>query len=59
MDMKRTYVSPTMCEITINIGIIASSGVNSTDFGIGYGGVDTSGGQNPSVKEHNIWDDEW
>ena len=41
--------------------ILASSGVGS-DIGIGYGGVDTGGTLDPSVKkisDVNVWNEEW
>ena len=58
--MKRIYVSPAVCveKAVVTADIIAASGVNSGFGGIGYGGVDSNGEQNPSVKEH-AWDDIW
>jgi len=60
--MKKTYIIP---NIIINLAqaeqmLASSSGVisNSNDINIGYGGVDTDGEQDPSVKESNL-DFEW
>lgn len=59
--MKKTYIIP---NTSINLAqaeqMLASSGVisNGNDISIGYGGVDTGGGQDPSVKESNF-DFEW
>ena len=58
--MKKTYIIP---NTSINLAqaeqMLASSGVTggSNGINIGYGGVDTDGGQNPSVKESDwsIW----
>lgn len=61
--MKKTYIIP---NTSINLAqaeqMLASSGVTGSgnSINIGYGGVDTDGGQVPSVKESdwNIWGEE-
>ena len=60
--MKKTYIIP---NIIINLAqaeqmLASSTGVisNNNDINIGYGGVDTDGEQDPSVKESNL-DFEW
>lgn len=57
--MKKTYIIP---NISINLAqaeqmLASSTGVTGNN-GIGYGGVDTNGEQEPSVKESNL-DFEW
>lgn len=59
--MKKTYIIPcTSVSLAQSEQILASSGVisNSNDINIGFGGVDTNGDQDPSVKESNH-DFEW
>ena len=60
--MKKLYITPLMKQEQAEASeILASSGVGS-DIGIGYGGVDTGGTLDPSVKtinDVNVWDDEW
>ena len=59
--MKKTYIIPGTCIIEAEVDqILATSGVisNNNDINIGYGGVDTGGSQDPSVKESNF-DYEW
>lgn len=55
--MKKYYNKPAVSveEATETVSILACSGVKS-DIGIGYGGVDGSGDETPSVKE---WEDVW
>lgn len=59
--VKKTYIIPcTSVSLAQPEQILASSGVisNSNDINIGFGGVDTNGDQDPSVKESNH-DFEW
>ena len=61
-EMKTTYIKP-MAWVFAGISpcntLLAGSGV--TGNGIGYGGVDTGGGKDPSAKNvlsiHDVWDD--
>ncbi len=57
--MKK-YICPIVRieDATVATNILATSDVLSGDLGIGYGGVDGSGDQNPSVKEQ-AWDEIW
>ena len=56
--MKKTYIIPKMCiHVVYHEQPLAASGVVS-DKGIGYGGVDTEGTQDPDVKANNF-DFEW
>lgn len=59
--VKKIYIIPSTCIMQAQPEqILASSGVisNSNDINIGFGGVDTNGDQDPSVKESNH-DFEW
>jgi len=59
--MKKTDVIPCTCNIGAEVDqMLATIGVisNNNDINIGYGGVDTDGSQDPSVKEGNF-DYEW
>ena len=59
--MKKTYIIPCTCIIEGEVDqMLATIGVisNNNDINIGYGGVDTDGSQDPSVKEGNF-DYEW
>ena len=59
--MKKTYIIPSTCiKEAQPVQILASSRIisNNDDINIGYGGVDTDGSQDPSVKESNF-DYEW
>lgn len=58
--MKSTYASP---KLTIKIiegeHPITLSGVHSTIFDIGWGGIDNDGSKTPSARHrNNLWDDE-
>lgn len=62
--MKKTYIIPStsimqaQAEQILAASIISGNDGNG-DMGIGYGGVDTDGGKDPSVKESNTnyeWD---
>ena len=56
--MKKTYIIPKMrIHVVYHEQPLAASGVVS-DKGIGYGGVDTEGTQDPDVKANNF-DFEW
>jgi len=56
--MKQAYIIPETCILIVdNEQPLAASGVTS-DNGIGYGGVDTEGTQDPDVKASNF-DFEW
>ena len=60
--MKKTYIIPEISVVWLRTEqVIAASGVTSEEYGIGYGGVDEEGTQDPNVKrEHyNVWDDDW
>jgi len=61
--MKKTYIIPCTGINLAQAGqMLASSGVSGSGNGIniGYGGVDTDGEQDPSVKESDwdIWGEE-
>ena len=59
--MKKTYIIPYTCITEAEPDqILSTSGIisNNNDINIGYGGVDTDGSQDPSVKEGNF-DYEW
>ena len=45
-----------MDELTLGT-IIAQSGVTAPGQGIGYGGLDKEGTQDPSAKSRNEWED--
>ena len=51
--MKKTYIQPGTEALTLTQEeMLAQSGVKSnSDYGITYGGVDTDGSKDPSVKE--------
>lgn len=54
--MKKIYIVPNMKALQMQgEQVLAASGVISNN-GIGYGGVDTDGTKDPSVKE-NIFDE--
>ena len=56
--MIQAYIIPETCILIVdNVQPLAASGVTS-DNGIGYGGVDTEGTQDPDVKASNF-DFEW
>lgn len=56
--MKKNYIAPIMSmdELTLET-IIAQSGVTAPGQGIGYGGLDKEGTQDPSAKSRNEWED--
>ena len=55
--MKKAYIAPFMKQEQAECcTMLAVSGINSNN-GIGYGGVDKYGDQEPSVKEF-LWDDD-
>jgi len=54
--MKKTYINPVAKYLSVEEeSILAASGVTSNN-GIEYGGVDTEGTLDPSVKE-NVFED--
>ena len=55
--MKKIYVCPLMKQEEAECcTMVALSGISSNN-GIGYGGVDKSGDEEPAVKEF-LWDEE-
>jgi len=55
--MKKAYIAPFMKQEQAECcTMMAVSGINSNN-GIGYGGIDKYGDQEPSVKEF-LWDDD-
>ena len=57
--MKKNYIAPLMSmeDLTLGTIIAQSGGVTATGQGLGYGGIDTNGKMDPSVKERNEWED--
>ncbi len=60
--MKKTYISPILTIVssqTVVDLLQSSGGVFGPDQGIGYGGVDDDGTQDPAGKENNfsVWDE--
>ena len=58
--MKKTYMKPVIDidGMETETFICASQGVTS-NYGIGYGGVDEDGGKDPaSRREYSMWDEE-
>ena len=58
--MKKTYIIPNISVLHIQTErIIAGSGAITSGKGMGYGGVDTDGSIDPSVKRQGgFWDDD-
>ena len=59
--MKKTYIIPnTSINLALAEQMLAESTGVISNNGIGYGGVDTDGDQDPSVKESDwgIWGEE-
>ena len=57
--MKKTYIQPsTEVLFVAQTEMIAASGVSGTGAAsdISYGGIDTDGSKDPSVKEENFWE---
>ena len=53
--MKKTYITPALKVIKLGTEkIIADSRMHSS-YGMGYGGVDTSGNGNANVKGYRGW----
>lgn len=59
--MEAQYITPSMEVTELSIeNMIATSGVNSSDLGIGYGGVDKDGTLTPSSNgRRGSWGDLW
>ena len=59
--MKATYITPGMEIEEISVeSMIATSGVHSDEYGIGYGGVDEDGSLTPSSRSRRgTWGDLW
>ena len=59
--MKTQYITPSMEVTELSIeNMIATSGVNSSDLGIRYGGVDEDGTLTPSTNgRRGSWGDLW
>ena len=59
--MKKTYIEPYMQMVftaTQSMICLSNGGVTSGN-GIGYGGVDEEGKEEPAARRHNdMWDDE-
>jgi len=57
--MKRLYIKPSLVVVaTATTELIMASGVSEPEKGIGYGGVDTEGVKQPSVRRYDAWGDE-
>ena len=56
--MKKTYLTPTVVVVKIAIRE-RMLGTISNNRGIGYGGVDTEGTENPSSRKYNWFDDDY
>ena len=56
--MKRTYLQPsTEMDFMATEGMVCGS--VTSDFGIGYGGVDEEGTKDPaSRRRYNVWEEE-
>lgn len=49
---KMEYIAPTMEQIELRpMQLLSGSGVNSSDYGIEYGGVDVGGTIDPAAPE--------
>lgn len=49
---KKEYIAPTMEQIELRpMQLLSGSGVNSSDYGIEYGGVDVGGTIDPAAPE--------
>lgn len=57
--MNRKYIKPrTFQDDAVPCAMLATSiGSISSDKGIGFGGTDDDGSQDPDVKEFSFWDD--
>lgn len=55
--MKKTYLTPTV--VVVKIAIKERFLSISNNKGIGYGGVDTEGTQDPSSRKYNWFDDDY
>ena len=57
--MKKTYIAPAIKVVKLNAERMIAQSVTS-DFGIGYGGVDVGGSVVPGVKQNNgLLDNLW
>ena len=57
--MKKKYSTPGMTMVELqHTGPLANSDISS-DYGLGYGGVDGDGSVIPESRENDIWDDNW
>lgn len=57
--MKKTYIAPSlMTVITATERLLAGSGVESEQYGIGYGGIDEQGKRDPEARRRTVWDDD-
>lgn len=59
--MKKKYIAPQTSVALVQPHALLSNSrsVWSDTTGLGYGGVDTSGGKDPSSRYHNsLWDDD-
>lgn len=59
--MKKRYISPDFIILNLQVAkMISTSNDVSSNNGIGYGGIDEDGSQDPSVKaNNNVWDEDW
>ena len=61
--MKRNYIKPTVKELNVSEILIQNTSGVTSDNGIGYGGTDTGGTQNPEAKQYlpdefrSVWED--
>ena len=59
--MKARYIKPILGTVRVRTQhLIAFSDAIGGNKGLGYGGVDTEGTLDPSIKDRrNLWDEEW
>ena len=57
--MKKVYIIPSITFVSYQVEAIMQdgSGVFGPNQGIGYGGVDEEGSQDPAVKSFSVWDE--
>jgi hypothetical protein len=59
--MKKTYIVPATIIVAVDddatILSVSTSGVQSENRNIGYGGVDEDGSMTPASRKKDAWDD--
>ena len=57
--MKKIYLQPSMEMSSLGTeSIICASQDITSDYGIGYGGVDEDGGKDPASRRSDVWMEE-